>query len=50
MAGAGHGTAFAVAAVTDHRLARLFLFDHADDDRRDDRDQHSADDDRPDVA
>ena len=50
MAGTGHRTAFAVAAIADDRLALLFLFDHADDNRRNDRDQHGANDDRPDIA
>ena len=50
MAGAGHRTGLAVAAVADHGLALLFLFDHADDDCCHDRDQHSADDNCPDIA
>ena len=49
MTGAGHRAVLAVAAAAYHRLTLLFLFDHADDDRRDDRDQHRTDDDRADV-
>ena len=49
-AGAGHRTGLAVAAVADHGLALLFLFDHADDDCCHDCDQHSADDNCPDIA
>jgi hypothetical protein len=50
MAGAGHGAALTAAAITDDGLALPFLSDHADDNRRDDRDQHRADDDRPDIG
>ena len=49
MTGAGHRAVLAVAAAAYHRLTLLFLFDHADDDRRDDRDQHRTDNDRADV-
>ena len=50
MTAAAHGTALAVSAVTDHGLARLFLFDHAENDRCHDRNQYGTDDDRPDIA
>ena len=49
MTGAGHRAVLAVAAVAYHRLALFFLFDHAEYDRRDDRNQHRTDDDRADV-
>ena len=49
MTGAGHRAVLAVAAAAYHRLTLLFLFDHADDDRRDDRDQHRTDNDRADI-
>ena len=50
MTGAVHGAALAIAAAAHNRLAFLFLFDHADDDSGDNADQHSADDDRPEVS
>jgi hypothetical protein len=50
MTSSGHRAAFAAAAVADHRLALLFLPDHADDDRRDDRGKHDTDNDCPDIA
>lgn len=50
VAGAGHRTALAASAAADSRLALLFLLDDADEDRRDDRDQHRADKNRPDMT
>ena len=50
MTGAGHRTAFAVAAAAHDGFALFFLFDHADDNCCHCCDQHGADDDRPDIA
>ena len=44
-----HRTGLTVAAAANHRFACLFLFDHADDDRCDDRDQHEANQDGADI-